>query len=319
MKKRLAINMDMFRVFLALLVVAIHGIKVDDAITFYVVNGIARIAVPLFFILTGITLRHEKLQEWEHITRYIGNQVKIFLPWILLYLCIAGYSFMNSGNILYGGSLFIQFWFVSATWIALILLHVLLKKFTLRQILFIALVLHIFGIFGDAYLGVTQQIPILSTFYEWFLGIFFKTRSGVCFGLFYMTLGMYFHEKQLWIKRSNTWLGIGIALTLVMQYVEITLLQRTQTPHYNMYFTLIPLTVLIMSYLKNNESKKKGLLNYKKISVQIYITHTLLLFMVSSYYGSFFTGRAFLPVVGLYIVGYGSFIGVKYGRRFLRA
>lgn len=299
MKKR-AINIDFVRVILALLVMVIHSVRVEGPMSFYIVNGLARVAVPLFFILTGMSLNRERIIEWCYIKSYIRKQVQIFFPWIALYAFIAVCSFVKDKNILYGGSLFIQFWFVVATWIAITLMHFLLSRFDLKKTLLLAFALHVFGILGDGYLGVTQQIPFLSTFYSLFLAIFFKTRTGLFFGLFYMCLGMYLSRERIWLKLSNRLIVVLIVITLILQYLEINMLLMKQTPHYNMYFTLIPLTSLIICYLKNNESTKKSRINYKRMSVKIYITHTLMIFIVSSYYKRFFTGSVFLPVLLLY-------------------
>lgn len=311
MKNNKKIKMDVVRVLLACLVVAIHSIKIEDSLTFYMVNGIARIAVPLFFMLTGMQLQAEKLTQPVYIRKYIKKQVGIFAPWFILYACITIYTFIKTQNIVYGGSLFIQFWFVLATWVALIALHLLLRRFQLGQVLQIAFVLHLLGILGDGYLSIIEQIPLLATIYSFYLSIAMKTRSGLLFGLFYIVLGMYLKDKQVWTKLSNKVIILAIGMSLGVQYVEISMLHRSGAKHYNMYFSLIPLTLLIMCYLKKNECRKKSRINYKKISVTIYITHTLVIFLVSCYRGSFFIDTVFLPVMFIYI---GFYIIVMIGK-----
>ncbi len=78
-------SLDLLKIILAILVVAIHThplINVENKLYFFLDHGIARVAVPIFFIITGYFLSDSK----EKIKRWLFTTCVIYLGLSVLYL-----------------------------------------------------------------------------------------------------------------------------------------------------------------------------------------------------------------------------------------
>ena len=79
---------DFFRVVFALGVVTIHfGLlgDIDRNLDYFVVNVLARLGVPFFFLVSGFFLQ-KKLDDAEKVKAYVRRLVQLYLLYTLLYL-----------------------------------------------------------------------------------------------------------------------------------------------------------------------------------------------------------------------------------------
>ncbi|MEO8516880.1 MAG: acyltransferase [Flavobacterium sp.] len=126
-------NIDILKIVMAFLVIALHifpvsGIDgIEGLISYEIANGITRIAVPTFFIISGYFLRN-KLQDKKYLSKYAGRILLLYLVWQLIYLpdLIRFYNlgrFSTTDAILklvYG---YWHLWYLLATFLAVFLLY----------------------------------------------------------------------------------------------------------------------------------------------------------------------------------------------------
>lgn len=299
--KKAFINIDIVRIVLAVMVVCIHSLIVDSQVAFYAVNGIARCAVPLFFMLIGKNISLERISSRGFLSGYIKSQANIFLPWLCVFGIVSVFDIINSNSLSYVRILFIQFWFIAASCFSLLYITLLHRAFSLRTILIIASALHLVGIFGDGYYGFTAYVPFIRRIYDGYFSVMLSTRWGLFFGMFYICLGMYL-TKQRTEKLKPAPNLILLALCFVAQYFEINWLSTTHPHDFNMYFSLIPISILIYCFIINFGYTKKTSVNYKKVSVYIYITHTFFLYLIAQIFDGYNFRAVFILTLAAYAV-----------------
>lgn len=84
-------NIDVLKILMAFLVIALHIFPVSKLegiqgiVSYEIANGITRIAVPTFFIISGYFLRN-KLDDKTYLFKYAKRILFLFLVWQLIYL-----------------------------------------------------------------------------------------------------------------------------------------------------------------------------------------------------------------------------------------
>jgi len=86
MKKR-DVTLDYLKVVLAVLVVGLHAGFLEDVsplLSFVTVNGLFRIAVPLFFVISGYYFFH--ISEKGRVAKWAKRLILLYVVWMLIYL-----------------------------------------------------------------------------------------------------------------------------------------------------------------------------------------------------------------------------------------
>lgn len=84
-------NIDLLKIVLAFLVVALHIFPVtklkglEGLLSYEIASGITRIAVPVFFLISGYFLRN-KLNDTAYLIKYSKRILLLYVIWQLLYL-----------------------------------------------------------------------------------------------------------------------------------------------------------------------------------------------------------------------------------------
>lgn len=84
-------NLDILKVILAFLVVALHIFPVtklkgmEGLVSYEVASGITRIAVPTFFLISGYFLRN-KLEDTPYLWKYAKRILLLYIVWQFIYL-----------------------------------------------------------------------------------------------------------------------------------------------------------------------------------------------------------------------------------------
>ena len=102
MEKSRNIGIDQLKVILSMLVVMIHVFPSDahglkGLIYYYLSNGISRVAVPIFFMLSGYFIRN-KINNISDIRKYLLGILKLFVIWQLMYLIMWLPSKIKNGS-----------------------------------------------------------------------------------------------------------------------------------------------------------------------------------------------------------------------------
>lgn len=263
----------------------------------WVVNTSMRFVVPFFFLTSGYLL-FKKLQKSENkqkiFQRYVLRVLKYYLAGFTLcyafdYFVMAPLWEMPSvffrgfvsgsfwSDFLYYGMLHVSgfhLWFLIAMFWAGIVIFLACRKDIkkIKQVAFIALGIHLIGLFG-----MTQP-------YSQFFVVPIFPRDGLFFGLFYMSLGGLWAVDGINVKKyvPSQYMGWAILLCFVLQLVERSVLVfGMKTPvgqFWGEYFiTTIPLTILLFQYALDNGDKFKHNVFTKvgEKSIGVYIFHAI--------------------------------------------
>ncbi|MEG0297803.1 MAG: acyltransferase family protein [Clostridium sp.] len=295
--------LDLMKFILSLFIIAIHFPPLDSYSSlgsFLFTEGLSRIAVPLFFITSGFFFAYKDINNNKSIYIYIRNLIKLYIFWSIIYLPYSIYDWVINDknllldiliyikNFLFVGS-FIQLWFFIALALGIILLIILLKKFSINKILFLSFILYLIGVFGDSYYGFLNHIPSIKRIYDTYLFIFETTKNGVFFGFFFVTLGYYINIKD--IKSTKTIAITGSLLSLILILVEALFIKFLDYAlDFNMYFSLIPASFFIFILIKEIKLPNNPIYpTLRKSSVLIFEIHPLisaLIFVLAYILGS---------------------------------
>jgi len=201
---------DLMKFIFALLIVALHknpltSINLD--VNFFIVNYIARLAVPFYFIASGYFLfRKTSYEEFDIsvVLKYAWKIYKLYLIWTIIYMypIIKNQILTDSNGFFHGilvwirdfvfsGSYF-HLWYLNATVFAVLLVGILIKKkIKIRKIIIIASVFYGIGLFEQAYFGLI--LPLEKYDWLWSLvkllgNVIVTTRNGLFEGFLFISL-----------------------------------------------------------------------------------------------------------------------------------
>lgn len=203
-------KLDDWKWIAAFLVVAIHTSpleSINGIADFILTREIARIAVPLFFMITG----YFSLQK-ETIGKTIKKLVLMYLVVTICYLPIEIYSIWPiKGDFLtiitsvvkavFFDGTYYHLWYFPAIIEGLLIVWLLLKLGR-KNAFIISLVLYIVGMLGDSYYGLVRNIPIINKIYDGIFCISDQTRNGIFFAPLFILLGYILASQQITRKRK---------------------------------------------------------------------------------------------------------------------
>lgn len=219
MKKTVYPALDLLKLIMAVLVVAVHAnplYGIDVPFASRVLNVLESVSVPFFFVVSSFLcfrgLRPAQFQERIsagscRVRSTISKFVWLYFAWFLVYIpidCLGywldGVSLIKAmvlearGFFLLGeGRLSWPLWYLLASVVGFILVYTMLRKgMSSRNILGISF-LFLLGGFGLSLLlkweGAPTAISLPVKIYSLMFG---NTRNGLFEGFFYIALGMYF-------------------------------------------------------------------------------------------------------------------------------
>ncbi|SEN12927.1 serine/alanine racemase [Hydrogenoanaerobacterium saccharovorans] len=271
-------------------VIAIHVLssaKIDNLYVFFFVQGIARLAVPFFFCCTGYFIAQKGIENRTVVIDYIKKLCKSYLIGSLVYIpvelikMIATNTFSKAAvlkylqYILVQGS-FLHLWYFPAVIVAIVCLHFLLKRLSIRMTCLVAACLYFIGLLGDGYYGVFRFLPQwASDTMKIYQELFYTTRNGLFFGVPFVLIGVAIAKRTRLqtMKKAYVWL----VATLVAGCGEIYFLRRFQIAvDYNMTVFLVPATVFLFLTLLKMPYKIKFNSNLLRLySTKLYEAHLL--------------------------------------------
>lgn len=283
MKKR---SIDIIRLIATYLVVAIHISpfeKINPSFDLFFTRILGRLAVPLFFMITGYYILSKSLKDIEVLKEYTKKILFIYLICILIYLPINLYTgswqsmsiidFLK--EIVIDGT-FYHLWYFPALIFALWLVYFLVKKLGNKKTMIVVIILYLIGLFGDSYYGFLSSSPLLTKIYDILFLISTYTRNGLFYAPIFLYLG--YEIKQKSKGSSNHELIISLCLFLGMTLEGFLLHFEDMPRHDSMYLLLVPLMYFLFRYLiTHNKASYKGI---RKIATFIYILHPLIIIVI---------------------------------------
>ena len=202
-------TLDYFKVFLSILVITIHIGPLSATyplLNWLISQGIARIAVPCFFVINGYYLA-KKIDNSKALKKYIRHLLIIYAVWSAFYILL------NIDQPPITASLFLEYitlgilhlWYVIALVYGTLLLYIA-KKFIKNDTVLLVLAILFFSI------GVFCE-PLRE-------GNIHIVRNGFFVGFPFIFLGYYIHTQNLIFKSRDTTLVALIVLSLITLCIE---------------------------------------------------------------------------------------------------
>ncbi len=286
---------DLMKFLCAILVVAIHVpplTSISPLLNSVLVNYIAKLAVPFFFVASGYFLFRKTEYDNFNISvplAYSKRILKLYLRWSAIYLVPSFYYTVlkNDNGTAYGLFSFVRnfffvgyhhLWYLLATVIAVCSLTYLLKKrIKLKSIIILGMGLYMLGLFGQSWFGLIKplrDIPLLWTVLKLIKEIICTTRNGIFEGILFMGIGMLFAWRKIELKFRYAVIGFAVSmLGLLSEVIFVKYFKLCRAT--DMYLFLVPAVFFlfyIVSHIKLRENKI-----YKRLrttSFLIYLVHS---------------------------------------------
>lgn len=271
------ITLDYFKFVLSILVITIHfKLLYEPGLAYWLVSeGVARMAVPCFFIINGYYFA-PKLGDWKAVRKYLLHLLVIYTTWFIIYL--RPYYKLDHLSIFTNVGLdallkeyffgFFHLWYLPAAIVGIALL-VLLKKTLKKDIILLVLA---FILFAAGY------------FIEYVRDInYHYARNGLFIGFPFVMLGYYIRVKQLHEKIKKEHLYILCSLGLLCLIAESYIGYGTMFIR-DLYVSLIVVCpsafMLVLALSKYSTSDSKLQLYFSQLPSAIYFVHMYVLFRV---------------------------------------
>lgn len=286
---------DVMKFVFAFLIVALHknpltSINLDA--NFFIVNYIARLAVPFYFIASGYFLfRKTNYKEFDFtvILKYAWRIYKLYLIWTVIYMypIIKNQILINQNGIIHGilvwirdfifsGSYF-HLWYLNATVFAVLLVGISIKKkMKVRNIIILASVFYGIGLFEQAYFGLIlplEKYTCIWSFFEVLQKIIVTTRNGLFEGFLFISLGMLFAYKPIKLKKKKA-IGLFI-ISMILFFIEVIIIKKLGWFRgKDMYIFLVPTSFLLFHITLQIELKENSIYKeLRKIGSLIFYLH----------------------------------------------
>lgn len=260
------ITLDYYKIALSILVISIHIqslFSVDSLLGWFISNGIARIAVPSFFLISGYYL-YDKMGDRMVVKKYLLHLLVIYIVWMAIYAPL--YYDLEPGSIIAIVIMgYYHLWFIPALILSVALIA-LFRQFVKKGNVFvvIALILYLIGYLLEK---VYPELDVR------------LVRNGLFMGFPFVAIGYYMKERKTDIhaKTAYTMLIalIAIAILLVESYINY------RGNHYPDFYLSLPLLCPALLVLILKKSEYGGQNEYvTKLAAGIYYIHVMVLTVI---------------------------------------
>lgn len=289
-------SVDVCKFVCALLVIVIHTEPLKNLLpnVDFVLNKIARIAVPFFYCCTGYFV-FRKFDETNIDFKYIRKTclkfLRLYIIWSIIYLPLSIINVINRDENLYEKILLLvknffmyssyqHLWYLRAGFVALVIVSFLfLLKLSFKKIFVISGVLYFIGLFEYSYKqflkpveNIFPNVMELATDIDNFIG---NTRNGLFFAFFFICLGIMFAWYPTKIKYPITGFFISLVLMIFEVFFEV---KHCFIDRFDKFF-LLPVVVYFLFYivLNVNLPSKPSYLLLRNASMWIYFIHVYII------------------------------------------
>ena len=256
------LRIDYFRLILCLLVIPIHTqpLLAEDSLAGWLIsNGISRIAVPCFFIISGY-LAYTKFDNIKSERKHLLHLFVVYIVWSLIYLPTYYSSVEPRSFITFALFGYYHLWFLPALIVGLLLLFVVRKYIRNTTIILLSgIVLYIAGCIMEN----------LSLPYRSFC-------NGIFFGYPFIVLGYYIQQKNIHNILKYKYLYPAVFISVMLLFVESYNGYITDFYH-NIFLSLYILCPLLLICVLKGAKYKESKNNIAKISAGVYYIHILII------------------------------------------
>lgn len=280
------LRIDYFRIVLSLLVITPHVQPLFDetSLTGWLIsNGIARIAVPCFFIISGYFL-HLRIDDKKTLQKYLYHILIVYIVWSIIYFPTYFQTVEPRSIITFALMGYYHLWFLPALILGILLL-LILKKFTKNSyiLLIIGIILYLVG-----YTMENIGLPYRS-FY-----------NGVFFGYPFIIIGYFLRDKNSTDRIEAKYIYLITIISIITLLIESYFGYRIEMYHnifISLYILCPALFICILKGSKYTISKDYA----AKLASGIYYVHILVLSIIIPLSGSYNIYKL-LPIVAVSIL-----------------
>ncbi|WP_444626174.1 acyltransferase family protein [Flavobacterium columnare] len=278
-------NLEILKIILAFFVVAGHTLTTGEIegsknLFFYVVHGIARLAVPLFYIISGYYLGN-RIYSFNKIKNKLISYLRLFLVWQSIYLIIEIYFYFQNAISL--KKLIVDLFFgMGHLWYLIAFIHALFFCFLLNRIddhlkFFLAICIFITGYILQ-YLNTFDYINS-NKFHEIYTTIG-GSRNGFFYTLPYLIVGTQISFFECKIQNINKLLVIS----LILLVFEVLFYYNSEKLMVDVFLTALPVSLLIFIKTQNFKFNSRILKFPSTFSTGIYLLHYLPIFICYNFF-----------------------------------
>ncbi len=273
-------SLDLLKIVLALFVLGIHCNFLRDhhqLISFLTVDGLFRLAVPVFFIINGYYFK--KNVEKGEIKPWIKRILVLYLIWMIIYSPMLMRIPNAKYILLYVFVGFYHLWYINSLLLSGVIIFNL-KRMNTSMMLVAALLLFLIGVIiqylGNYHFFVNGQLDQLTNN----LPIY---RNFVFTGLPFFSIGYLIH-KYHWNKKISKKLNVPlIVVALLLLGVESYINFRSTKEGIDNLFSLIVASPLLFIYfLNSNKEYRINAKNAALYSIAIYLTHPWIIHLLGN-------------------------------------
>lgn len=270
------ITLDYFKIILSFLVVSIHlplfmGFheeSLEYILGWIFTNGLARIAVPCFFIINGYFL---DISNKSKVIKYLKHVLILYIVWMLIYSPF--YIDLLNSKVTYITTLLfghVHLWYLASLLFAVALFYFTNKllKGKSQILIILALILFIVGKFLEYW--VTNNAPIPLERIDLY-------RNFLFFAFPYITIGHLLKKEQVIFSRKKSIYLIFVGLTTLIIESLISLYYTTGV---DLYFSSFILCPVIINYFINHCKWKKRSNIISNLSAGIYFIHIIVIYLI---------------------------------------
>lgn len=327
-------SIDAVRLVAAFFIICIHTktiIRIDhftiNSFSF-VVDNIARFAVPFFFISSGYLL---DFGNKEKLFKRLRSICYMYLFWCFVFIIIrsvfhfpfpdlhfASSKVVNEiANVIY--KLFFygyerHLWFFPAYILAGLMTYYLHGRFRLMIVL--AIIFYLIGLTGQQYAFIYPQ-RLANALHDNYI-----TRNGICFAFPFFAAG-YVAKGNSGDNPSNSALVAIVVLLFLMQYVEcICIMKVFNAKPADYYLSTLFLCYALFVYCLKKANNGKNIFIFTRLAGGVYLLHPLFIYLFILLGQPFFESNwwniAYTPVLfGLSLATAAVFARTAIGRKLL--
>lgn len=228
--------LDLMKFICAFLVIGIHTRPfqaVSDVVDKLFYYDISNYAVPFFYACTGyfLIVKQQNMSMHEKICFRVKKVLKLYVVWSIIYLPLTFCGWVIEGNgepvyllrcvrnfILVGDNFYSwALWYLNGLVFALIFIDLLLRKFSIKQIVKFGSVMYVLGIILTMFEGHLDKLPIIvSAAVKLYFAAFVTTRNGLFQSLVFVSVGMLVAETE---KLGKLRISTGSIIAAALMYV----------------------------------------------------------------------------------------------------
>lgn len=314
--------LDLAKFIAAILIIALHTAPFSSysEVLSYGLRGIVTVlAVPFFFITSGFLFftKYNSLSQEEkpnYFKSYIKRLVIMYLLWSAVYFVFVVISWVQNGvtvmdvlqyikRFFFEGS-YSTIWFLPALITAVAVVYLLRKRFSYMQIFCMAIPFYLIACLGSSYYGLSEKLPIVSSFFNLYYAFFDTVKNGLLFGFVYVALGGVFSEKQFERKPIKYFVLAGVFMCLMAVETVAQTYLNWSVRGVDTKLMLLPASVFIFLFVMSlNIKSGSAFIWMRKLSLLMFLSQRIFLTLFDYFlYDTVFVKNSmvyFISILGL--------------------